>query len=127
LLVKAFPQTRAAAVSICQCGPTDRDRGRALALLKRIHDGEDDPMPTLLRELVLAVRELAGAGWITAHRREPQIAAFLALDLMPEPPAAAELDAILTAVLRSRFTGLSGPEPMAEPCRPLAGLPVPGQ
>jgi hypothetical protein len=126
LLVKAFPRTRAATVSICQYGPTDRDRGRALALLKRIHDGEDEPVPALLRDLVLGVRELTGAAWITARMKDPQVAAFLALDLMPEPPTSAELDAVLAGVLRSRFTALSDPW-LAERRRPLAGLPVHGR
>ncbi len=57
-----FPRTRAECVRICQDGPGDRDRSRALTLLKRLRDSE---------------------------------AAFLALDVMPQPPAPADLDQVL--------------------------------
>jgi hypothetical protein len=59
---------------------------------------------SMQRELVLAVRELAGPGWATARASDPEVAAFLALNLMPQPPAAADLDQILAGVLRVRFT-----------------------
>ncbi len=110
--MSGFPCTRAECVRICQDGPGDRDRSRALALLKRLRDGEaalardDERAPAvlaLLRGLVLAARDLAGAGWLLARASQPEIAAFVALDVLPQPPASVELDRILAGLLRARF------------------------
>lgn len=112
-----FPCTRAECVRICQDGPGDRDRSRALALLKRLRDGEaalardDERAPAilaLLRGLVLAARELAGAGWLLARASQPEIATFMALDVMPQPPAHADLDRALAGLLRARFPVKNG-------------------
>lgn len=134
----AFPRTRAVAVRICQDWPGDRDRPRALALLKRLRDSEtaltrEDRTPAmmaLLRDMVLRVRELAGPGWITARAASPEVAAFTALDLMPQPPPPAELDQVLAGVLQVRFAaryqpgtevlGSAGPGlPATRPRRPV--------
>lgn len=111
--MSTFGCTRAEAVRICQDGPRDRDRRRSAALLQRLREGEaaltrdGDPgaaVRCMLRELVLAVRELAGSGWITARASDPQVAAFIALNLLPQPPAPVDLDQALAGVLRVRFT-----------------------
>lgn len=110
--MSGFPCTRAECVRICQDGPGDRDRSRALALLKRLRHGEAalargaDRAPAtlgLLRGLVLCARELAGTGWIMARATQPETAAFIALDLMPQPPDPADLDRVLAGLLRARF------------------------
>jgi hypothetical protein len=115
--MSGFPRTRAECARICQDGPSDRDRHRALALLKLLRNGEaalardDDRGPAtlaLLRGLVLAARELAGTGWIMAQDARPETAAFMALDLMPQPPAPAELDQVLAGLFRARFPAQNG-------------------
>jgi hypothetical protein len=128
-----LPCTRAESVRIGRDGPADRDRSRAVALLRRLRDSEaalarDDgrapEVAGLLRELVLAVRELAGTRWITARAASPAIAAFMALDRMPRPPALADLDRVLAVVLQARFPVRNGPLPLADvrrrPRRPAA-------
>jgi hypothetical protein len=117
-----LPCTRAESVRIGRDGPADRDRSRAFALLRRLRDSEaalarDDgrapEVAGLLRELVLAVRELAGTRWITARAASPAVAAFMALDRMPQPPALADLDRVLAGVLQARFPVRNGPWPLA--------------
>ncbi len=112
-----FPCTRAECVRICQDGPGDRDRSRALTLLKRLRDSEaalarDDErapaMLALLRGLVLAARELAGTGWLIARASRSEVAAFLALDVMPQPPAPTDLDQVMAGLLQARFPVKNG-------------------
>jgi len=57
----------------------------------------------VLRDLVLAARDLAGPAWLAAASDDPDIAAFTALQATPVPPAPAELDEIISRVLRARF------------------------
>ena len=72
----------------------------------------------LLRDLVLAARDLVGPAWLAADGEDPDIAAFAALRATPAPPAPAELDEIISRLLWFRFaphcpardgTGLDGP------------------
>jgi hypothetical protein len=58
----------------------------------------------LLRDLVLAVRDLAGPAWLQAACDDPDIAAFTALQAAPVPPSPAGLDEIISRVLWARFT-----------------------
>jgi hypothetical protein len=131
--MSGLPCTRAASARIGEDGPGDRDRSRAAALLKRLRDSEaalargDDrapQVPGLLRELVLAARELAGTRWITARAANPAVAAFIALDSMPQPPAPADLDQVLAGLLQARFPERNGPLPLPHvqrlPGRPAA-------
>ena len=55
-----------------------------------------------LRDLVLAARDLAGPAWLAAASDDPDIAAFTALQATPVPPSPAELDEIISRVLRAR-------------------------
>ena len=57
----------------------------------------------VLRDLVLAARDLAGPAWLAATSDDPDIAAFTALQATPVPPSLAELDEIISRVLRARF------------------------
>ena len=58
----------------------------------------------VLRDLVLAARDLAGPAWLAATSDDPDIAAFTALQATPVPPSPAELDEIISRALRARFT-----------------------
>ena len=57
----------------------------------------------VLRDLVLAARDLAGPAWLAATSDDPDTAAFTALQATPVPPSPAELDEIISRVLRARF------------------------
>ena len=57
----------------------------------------------VLRDLVLAARDLAGPAWLAATSDDPDTAAFTALQATPVPPSPAELDEIIARVLRARF------------------------
>ena len=106
-----FPQTRAAAGYIARHARGELARGRAAVLLTALDAGEDVPaggdVPAVfhgvLRDLVLAARDLAGPAWLAAASDDPDIAAFTALQATPVPPSPAELDEIISRVLRARF------------------------
>jgi hypothetical protein len=126
--MSGLPCTRAESARIGRDGPGDWERNRVLALLGRLRDSEaalarDDgrapEVAGLLRELVLAVRELAGTRWITARAATPAVAAFMALDRMPHPPALADLDRVLAGVLQARFPARNGASPLADVRRRL--------
>jgi len=57
----------------------------------------------MLRDLVLAVRDLVSRAWLAAGSDAPDIAAFNALESIPAPPAPADLDEIISRVLWARF------------------------
>jgi uncharacterized protein (DUF2267 family) len=134
--MRAFTKTRAAADYICRHASSDLTRRRALILLQQLRCCEAAPaaggntpveVHSLLRSLVLTVRELTGTAWLTANRDDPDIAAFAALDMKPHPPSPAGLDEVLSRVLWARFATLpaqprqrpSGhPHPAEEPASP---------
>lgn len=107
----AFPGTRAAVGHICRHTSSDATRCRAAAVIQWLdrcdtalaghRDADAMPLavPGLLRELVLAVRELAGAVWLAVAAGHPDVATFTALGMLPAPPAPAILDRILSRVL----------------------------
>ena len=111
--MSAFPKTRAAAGYAARHGPGELTRARAAILLARLDafedllPGGDGDVPAalhgLLRDLVLAARDLAGPAWLAAVGDDPGIAAFTALQATPVPPAPAELDEIISRVLWARF------------------------
>ena len=87
--MSAFPKTRAAAGYAAGHGPGELTRARATTLLARLDafedllPGGDGDVPAalhgLLRDLVLAARDLAGPAWLAAASDDPDIAAFTAL------------------------------------------------
>ena len=86
----AFPRTRAAAGYAARHGPGELARARATLLLARLDacedflpDGDGDVPAArrgLLRDLVLAARDLAGPAWLAATGDDPDIAAFTGVD-----------------------------------------------
>jgi hypothetical protein len=79
--VSAFPKTRAAAGYAAGHGPGELTRARATTLLARLDafedllPGGDGDVPAalhgLLRDLVLAARDLAGLSWLAAASDDP--------------------------------------------------------
>lgn len=110
-MMSTFPKTRAAAGYIARHVRGELTRGRAAVLTARLDACEDVPaggdVPAvfhgLLRDLVLAARDLAGPAWLAAASDDPDIAAFTALQAIPVPPSPAELDEIISRVLWARF------------------------
>jgi hypothetical protein len=133
--MSTFPKTRAAAGYAARHARSELARARATILLARLDaceaaltatggDGDVPAVHGLLRDLVLAARDLAGPAWLEAAGDHPDIAAFTALQATPAPPAPAELDEIISRVLRARFPR-PGPRATAPPQRPAAA-PHPG-
>ena len=130
--MSAFPKTRAAAGYAAGHGPGELTRARATILLARLDafedllPGGDGHVPAalhgLLRDLVLAARDLAGRSWLAAASDDPDIAAFTALQATPAPPSPAGLDEIISRVLWARFPPPGtprdgGPSPAGTPAR----------
>jgi hypothetical protein len=109
--MSAFPKTRAAARYAARHARSELARARAAVLLTRLGACQDIPagaaVPAVfhgvLRDLVLAARDLAGPAWLAAASDDPDIAAFTALQATPAPPSPAELDEIIARVLWARF------------------------
>jgi hypothetical protein len=107
--MSVFPKTRAAAAYIADTGPGELARARATFLLARLGacedilpGGEGDlaaGLRGLLRDLVLAVRDLAGPAWLDASSDDPDVAAFTVLDAAASPPDPARIDEICSRVL----------------------------
>jgi hypothetical protein len=112
-MMSTFPKTRAAAGYIARHGPGELARARAAILLAKLGacddllPGGDGGVPAalhgLLRDLVLAARDLAGPAWLAATSDDPDIAAFTALQATSAPPSPADLDEIISRVLWARF------------------------
>jgi len=120
-----FPKTRAAAGYAASRGHSDLTRSRAAVLLRRLRACEPDldaqpPIiaATLLRNVVLAVRDLAGPAWLEAGGDDSDIAAFSAMQATASPPDPATVDEICSRVLWARF-----PSPAAVASTPLAHRP----
>jgi hypothetical protein len=109
--MSAFPKTRAAAWYAARHARGELARARAAVVLAALGACEGIPpggeVPAvfhgLLRDLVLAVRDLAGPAWLEASGDDPDVAAFTALQATPVPPSPAELDEIIARVLWARF------------------------
>jgi hypothetical protein len=114
--VSVFPKTRAAAGYIAGTGPGELARARATILLARLGACEDllpgGDVPAaphgLLRDLVLAVRDLAGPAWLDASGDDPDVAAFTVLEATARPPDRAGIDEICSRVLWARFAPGTG-------------------
>jgi hypothetical protein len=122
-----FTKTRSAADYISRHTTSDLARSRALVLLKRLRvceaaltatDGDPSLAHSLLRGLMLTVRELAGPAWLAANTDDPDIAAFTALASAPTPPPPAGLDELLARVLWARYAPAV---PLRWQARPAAG------
>jgi hypothetical protein len=102
-------QTLAAAGYLTRHAPAALTRSRALLLEEKLIacgnplSNAAAPSPGLLRQIVIAVRDLAGPAWLHAHAGDPGIHAFTSLDSTPTPPSPLVLDEILTRCLRARF------------------------
>lgn len=86
-------QTRAAAGYLTRHAPAALTRSRALLLEEKL-TACGNPLPTvaapspgLLRQIVIAVRDLAGPAWLHARTGDPGIHAFTSLDSPPPHPA----------------------------------------
>ena len=129
--MSVFPKTRAAAEYIAGTGPGELARARATILLARlgackdILPGVEGDMPAalqgLLRDLVLAVRDLAGPAWLDASGDDPDVAAFTILEATASPPDPARIDEICSRVLWARFAPGAGRD------HPAHGRTGPGQ
>jgi anti-sigma B factor antagonist len=102
------PKTCAAARDAARHTRSELACARAAVLLTTLGACEGIPagdVPAVfhgvLRDLVLAARDLAGPAWLAAA--DPDIAAFPAPQATPVPPAPAELDEIVSRVLWARF------------------------
>jgi hypothetical protein len=62
----------------------------------------------LLRDLLLAVRDLAGPAWLDASGDDPDVAAFTVLQATASPPDRARIDEICSRVLWARFAPGTG-------------------
>lgn len=111
--MSVFPKTSAAAGYPARHARSELARARAAVLPARLGACEDLPpgsdgdVPAavcgLLRDLVLAARDLAGPAWLEAAGDDPGIAALTALQAASVPPSPAGLDEIISRVLRARF------------------------
>jgi hypothetical protein len=121
--MSVFPKTRAATGYIAGTGPGELARARATILLARL-GACDDILPGgqgdvpaachgLLRDLVLAVRDLAGWAWLDANGDDPDVTAFTVLEAAASPPDPARIDETCSRVLWSRV--VAGP--------PVGGIP----
>jgi hypothetical protein len=111
--VSYFPKTQAAAGYAASQERSDLARGRAAVLIRQLRacdtaldaaGGHVTPAASSpLRDLVLAVRDLAGPSWLAASADDPDVEAFTVLESAPAPPAPAGLDEVLSRVLWARF------------------------
>lgn len=134
--MSTFPRTRAAAASIARHVPGEPARARAAALLAILRALDGTPAgshppaasPAMLRDLVLAARDLVGQSWLAASD-DFRAAAFTALQAAPAPPPRDELDEIISGALRARFSGLlwaRGAAPAALARQPPSARAAPG-
>ncbi|HEY3956420.1 MAG TPA: hypothetical protein VGM53_23880 [Streptosporangiaceae bacterium] len=105
----ALSRTRAVVRDIAQHAPTALVRHRAL-LFDQLAAGITSTAPSagMLRQIVIAIRDLAGPAWLAAHASEPAVHAFTRLDTTPTPPPLPVLDHTLARCLQARFTTSSG-------------------
>ena len=107
--MSVFPKTRAAAGHIAGTVPGELARARATTLLARLGACEDilpggeGDVPAacgLLRDLVLAVRDLVGPAWLDANGDDPDVAALTVLEAAASPPDPPRIDEICSRLLR---------------------------
>jgi hypothetical protein len=113
----ALRRTSATARSIAQHTPAALTRTRALLLDRQLATCTVDPPPGQLRQIVIAIRALAGPGWLTCHASDPVVSAFTALDTAADPPPLPLLDHILARCLQARFPPAVQPPHSPGPAR----------
>lgn len=111
--MRPFSKTRAAAEYVARRAHAGLTRVRTAALLDELaayeavadQNGqlEVPARAGLLRSLVIAVRDLAGPGWLEASADDPDVATFLALQATASPPDPATIDETCSRVLWARF------------------------
>jgi hypothetical protein len=113
--VEPFRKTRAAARYAARHARAPLTRVRAAALLEQLADWETAAAdggirqqaaadPGLLRSLVIAVRELAGTGWLDSMADDPDVAAFTAISAAASAPSPGRIDETCSRVLWARFS-----------------------
>lgn len=103
-MTTVLSQTSAAARSIARHTPVGLTRTRALLLDQQLATCATSPAPGMLRQIVIAIRDLAGPAWLARHASDPAVRAFMALDAMPAPPPLPILDHTLARCLQARFS-----------------------
>ena len=115
--MESFRKTRTAAGYAARHAGAALTRVRATALLEQLADwetaadGNIRPQaadPRLLRSLVIAVRDLAGTGWLDAMADDPDVAAFTALSATANAPPPDRVDETCSRLLWARFSPLYG-------------------
>ena len=131
--MESFRKTRTAAGYAARHASTALTRVRAAALLEQLADweaaadGNIRPQaaadPRLLRTLVIAVRDLAGTGWLDAMADDPDVAAFTALSATATAPPPERIDETCSRLLWARFSPLHSSQ---EPAKFVLDPPMPG-
>lgn len=103
-MTTVLSHTSATARSIARHTPVALTRTRALLLDRQLATCTTGPTPGMLRQIVIAVRDLAGPAWLARHASDPAISAFAALDTIPTPPPLPILDHTLARCLQARFS-----------------------
>ena len=128
----SFRKTRTAAGYAARHASAALTRVRAAALLEQLArwetaDGTIGPQaaadPGLLRSLVIAVRDLAGTGWLDAMADDPDVAAFTALSATATAPPPERIDETCSRLLWARFSPLHSSK---EPAKFVLDPPMPG-
>jgi len=114
--VESFRKTRTAAGYAARHASAALTRVRAAAPLEQLAGWETAadrnirPQaaadPGLLRSLVIAVRDLAGTGWLDAMADDPDVAAFTALSATAKAPPPDRVDETCSRLLWIRFSPL---------------------
>ena len=116
--MESFRKTRTAAGYAARHASAALTRVRAAALLEQLAawepaaggyvPPEEAADPRLLRTLVIAVRDLAGTGWLDAMADDPDVAAFTALLASASAPPPDRIDETCSRLLWARFSPLHG-------------------
>lgn len=110
----SLSQTSTVLRGIAQHAPTNLTRTHALLLYQLLIRATTALSPGVLRQVVIAIGDLVGPGWLSAHASDPAISAFTALDSTPAPPPLPVLDHTLARCLQARFTPVPATPPPAE-------------
>jgi hypothetical protein len=99
----ALSQTRAVVRDIAQHAPSALTRHRALLLDQLTGYVTTTPPAGMLRQIIVAIRDLAGPAWLAAHASEPAIRALTHLDTTPTAPPLPVLDHTFARCLQARY------------------------